>query len=96
MKIENISIKWTKWSIEHISRHNVQPEEVDICLFDNEPIVFKASKKSKDRYVVLCQCPHGRYLMIVISIPDSQGNVKVITARDMVNRERKYYLSKRR
>jgi len=98
MRFEEIIIKWTEWSIEHIARHSVEPHEVEECIFENEPVVLKTLKKGRgrDRYVILCRCPHGRYLMIVLSKPDEYGYVKVITARDMTKRERRYYHGIRR
>lgn len=96
MRIERINIEWTEWSIQHIARHGVKTFEVEGCLFDDEPIVMRSQQKKQDRYIVLCQCPHGRYLLVVISKPDNQGYVRVITARDMTKRERRLYEERRR
>lgn len=45
--------------------------------------------------VALGQTEDSRYLMVVFTIP-KLGKAKVITARDMNNRERRLYKRKRR
>lgn len=57
-------------------------------MFDNQPIVRKGGK---DRAYVLAQTLAGRYLFIVISYPPKEGVVKIITARDMTEAERRLY-----
>jgi len=99
MCFEEIEIRWTRESIKHIARHGVQPYEVEECLFENVPIVMQPLKKGKkkDRYMILCQCPEsGRYLFIVTTKPDKNNQVRVITARNMNEEEKRLYWKRRR
>ncbi len=80
-------ILWNAESVAHISRHRITPQEVEEAVFDGNPLVFKTRDK---RYVVLSQTLSGRYLMVVIAFK-LKGRVSVITARDMDEKERKYY-----
>ena len=99
MRFEEVEIRWTRRSINHIARHGVQPYEVEECLFENAPIVMQPLKKGKkkDRYMILCQCPeNGRYLFIVTTKPDKNNQVRVITARNMNEEEKRLYWKRRR
>jgi len=45
-------ISWNKWAIEHISRHDVSPEEVEEVCFEDEPFI----RRGKDgTYYILGQ-----------------------------------------
>lgn len=88
MKITQVL--WDADSIYHIAKHKVTPEEVEEALFEGYSIVFKARGK---QYTVLSQSISGRYLMTVIAFK-LKGRVRIITARDMDKRERKYYTRK--
>ena len=96
MRFEEIEIRWTRSSVKHIARHRIHPSEVEECVFDNEPIVYRTTREGEKRYLVLCQCPeNGRYLLVVLTEPDEGGYVRVITVRDMTKEERKLYRRKR-
>ena len=96
MRFEEIEIRWTRSSVRHIARHRIHPYEVDECVFDNEPIVYRTTREGEKRYLVLCQCPEsGRYLLVVLTEPSESGYVRVITARDMTKEERKLYRKRR-
>ncbi|MEW6676213.1 MAG: BrnT family toxin [Nitrospirota bacterium] len=85
MKITQIL--WDADSIYHIARHNVTPEEVEEAVFEGNSIVLKGKEK---RYIILSKTISGRYLTIVV-VFKLKGRVQVITARDMDEKERKYY-----
>lgn len=96
MRFKDIEIRWTRSSINHIARHNVHPFEVEECIFSDDPIVLRTTRKGKKRYLVLCQCPiSGRFLLIVLTEPNERGQVRVITARDMTKDERRLYKKRR-
>jgi len=80
-------ILWDADSIFHIARHNISPEEVEEAVFEGNPIILKGREK---RYIILSQCSSGRQLTIVVAFK-LKGRVRVITARDMNTKERKYY-----
>jgi len=85
MKISQIL--WDADSIYHIAKHNVTPEEVEEAVFEGNSIVLKAKEK---RYIVLSQTISKRCLTIVIAFK-LKGRVQIITARDMDEKERKFY-----
>ncbi|MBI1882751.1 MAG: BrnT family toxin [Chlamydiae bacterium] len=89
--MKNTEIEWSEESIEHIARHGVLPEEVEeVC---------RSSFQCKERgrggfYYVTGQTHAGRYLFIVVRYLGHR-KVKVITARDMDEKE-KYRYKKRK
>ena len=88
------SIKWTLENIEHISRHNVIPEEVEeVCFNDYEKPFVRTGREGV--HYVFGQSEAGRYLFLVVRFM-RRGEVKLITARDMNDWERKYYIRNRR
>jgi hypothetical protein len=87
-----LEINWTDWSIDHIARHNVEPNEIEQGLFDDDPIVLE---QRKDRRIILCSTWSSRLLFVVISFPPDGNQIKIITARD-VNHWEKKILKKRR
>ncbi len=90
IKMQRISsIKWTQENIEHISKHNVIPEEVEeVCFNEYENPLIKSGRD--DLHYVFGQTEAGRYLFLVTKFL-KRGQVKLITARDMNDWERKYY-----
>ncbi|MEW6104379.1 MAG: BrnT family toxin [bacterium] len=85
MKISQIL--WDEGSIYHIVKHNISPREVEEAIFEGKPLILKSKEK---RYIVLSRILAGRYLTIVCAFK-MKGRVKVITVRDMDEKERKYY-----
>jgi uncharacterized DUF497 family protein len=85
MKITQIL--WDADSIYHIAKHNVTPEEVEEAVFEGNAIVLKGKEK---RYIILSETISGRYLTVVVAFK-LKGRVQVITARDMDEKEKKYY-----
>ena len=84
---------WNEDIIEHIIRHNVTPEEVEEVCFGRS-FFFKRKKATKGinpTYYALGQTDTGRYLFVVF-IYFKRGRAMVITARDMDQSERKYYI----
>jgi uncharacterized DUF497 family protein len=86
MKIKDII--WTPDRIEHIkSKHGISCEEVEeVC---GQGYVVRRGRER--RYLIYGQTENGRYLLVVLK-PESNGKYKVITARDMNDKERRLYL----
>jgi uncharacterized DUF497 family protein len=78
-------IDWKDKAVEHIARHHVEMYEVEEGINDDDP---KITKRRKDRQIILCQTAAGRYLVILLSYPPVSDQVRVITARDMTQREK--------
>jgi len=75
---------WDSWNIEHISRHNVEPNEVEaVCGAKN---LF--NKWKNKTYRVIGQTAEGRFLTIFLA-PRENQHYYPVTARDSTDRERK-------
>jgi uncharacterized DUF497 family protein len=89
VRITNIS--WYENSILHIARHGVSPEEVEEVCFS------RSAKIEKGRgifHYITGQTDSGRYLFIVVKFL-KHGQAKIITARDMIVREKTRYKRRR-
>ncbi len=81
---------WMDWVVEKIvTKHGVSPDEVEQCFF-NAP--FKLLRGGSDKYKFMSRSDGGRYLAVIFAWEDHW--VKVISARDMDAKERRYYGSK--
>lgn len=82
-------IRWTETSLEHISRHGVSPEEVEEACFneDDEPLIRSGRE---NLHYVFGKAYSGRFLFVVVRFI-RQGEVRVITARDMNAWEKSYF-----
>lgn len=79
---------WDGWNINHIARHNVEPEEVDeVCQSRN---LFERGRDGT--YQITGQTESGRYLNIVV-VPRGNGFYPV-TARDADDKERRRFKKK--
>lgn len=81
---------WSQRTIDKISQKHRQlcPEEVEEAIFDDKPTCHRGSSES---YCVYGQAISGRYIFIVLKKKDKDGVYKVITARDMGDKEKRYY-----
>ena len=78
---------WLDWVAEKIvAKHDVYPEEVEEAFF-NSP--YKVRHIEKEKYMLLGRSTEGRYLAIIFVWEGRE--VKVITARDMTDAERRFY-----
>jgi uncharacterized DUF497 family protein len=90
MRIENIT--WDEDMAEHISRHAVSPEEVEEVLF-NDSDSPRIMRGKENRYLVYGKTNAGRFLLVVLIIANRK--TRIITARDMTDREKKFYRRKK-
>lgn len=80
---------WTQAVVDKIwHKHHVTPEEVEEALCDDKPICHKVTSSS---YCVYGQAVSGRYLFIVLARKGRGSRYKVLTARDMQDKEKRYY-----
>ena len=82
MRIQDF--EWDEENIEHIADHGVSPEEVEEACY-NKPYVLKGRRGA---YLIYSQTSDGRYLLTVGRYK-GQGIIRVITARDMSDAERR-------
>mgnify|MGYP001126048928 CR=1 FL=1 len=80
---------WSQAVIDKIwKKHRVIPEEVEEAIFNDRTI---AHKGKGNVYCIYGRNQSGRYVFIVVS-RKGKGQFKVLTAREMIEKERKYYL----
>jgi uncharacterized DUF497 family protein len=82
------AVVWDEWNEEHISRHGVDPEEVEEVLVGLFAPPF-TQRARRGTYRAL-----GRYLAVFFALR-SPGRVYPITARDMDAKERRAYRRRR-
>lgn len=81
---------WRDWVVEKITeKHGVDPEEVEEAFF-NPPYKVRRARSSK--YQMFGRSEDGRYLFVVFVWRGRQ--IRIITARDMTDAERRYYRRK--
>jgi uncharacterized DUF497 family protein len=83
--------EWDQDNEEHIARHGITSGEIEE-IFYGRVYVKRAGGK---RYTVLGRTARGRPVMVVL-LRQAGGLVRVITARDMVDRERRLYGRRRK
>jgi uncharacterized DUF497 family protein len=86
MRIEKIS--WDQDSVDHIGRHSVSPEEAEETLFnqDEPPLILRGRE---GRYLSYGKTGGGRFLLIVLTV--HYRKTRIITARDMTEKEKQHY-----
>ena len=84
------SFKWDDENVSHIARHQVIPIEVEE-VFNSKYFLHKGKL---GRYVALGKTVSGRYLFCVLDKTEKAGSIRIITARDMSNTERKLFKRK--
>jgi len=80
---------WDDDNVLHIERHQFSPDEVEE-VFAGE---YKLRRARQDRYIALGETLDGRLAFIVFRRL-SGGLIRVVTARDMGNRERRQFRCK--
>jgi uncharacterized DUF497 family protein len=86
LKIEKIS--WDQETVDHISNHLVSPEEVEKVLFHDVDTPLMMRGKG-DKYLAYGKTQGGRLLFIVWA--SKYKKTKIITARDMNEKEKRFY-----
>lgn len=85
-----MNFDWDSGNIEHIARHNLTPKEVEEALSDRKRIGTNAYQvQNEPRVAILGKTISGRILFVVFT----QRNkfIRVITARDASDKEKKRY-----
>lgn len=80
------SFDWDNRNIEHIDRHNVTLDEAEEVFIG---ALFRKGREGK--LLVYGVTDSGRFLLVVAALK-SGGVIRVVTARDMTQSERRYYL----
>ncbi len=78
---------WDDYRVEHIARHDVDPDEVwEVC----EDPLHIAHREGRDCYRLYGQTVDGRYLFIVLERVEA-SLFRPITARDMNDQEKRAF-----
>lgn len=86
------SIRWEDKNVEHIARHGITPKEVEEACFNEYDSPFIRSGRENLHYV-FGKTYSGRFFFVVVKFMKN-GEVGIITARDMNEWERKYFLKR--
>jgi hypothetical protein len=78
---------WDEANLEHIAYHRVRPEEVEEVIWDDP---WYERRRGRQRYHAYGQTAGGRYLFVVLD-REYDAVFYVVTARDMTEREKRYY-----
>lgn len=81
---------WDNKNIAHITRHNVTADEAEQAVFAPRTRLRKG--RGPEIYYLFGRTEEGRYLFIVL-LEIGKHYARVITARDMSRREKKWYHS---
>ena len=79
-------LEWDDENIQHIARHNVNPEEVEDVSFG----VHLSRRENDRRYVLSGQTAAGRYLVVVVE-EVGKGLFRPITAFEMSESYKRRY-----
>jgi uncharacterized DUF497 family protein len=89
--MQQAHFEWDDQNVDHIARHGVEPDEAEAVL-DNSPLVLQTGE---GRYLAYGETDNGRYLLVVF-VRKSGGVMRVITARDLTDAEKKRYRRRRK
>ena len=81
------SFDWDEKNEDHIAEHGISVSEVEEAVLFRKPVY---QRTGEGKYIAYAVTEDGRYLFIVFVIKDS-ARIRVISARDMVGNEKRYY-----
>lgn len=81
------SFDWDEENEAHIAKHGVSTFEVEEAILFCKPF-YQRSREGK--YVAYAVTEDGRHLFIVFAFKGS-GHIRPISARDMTEKEKRYY-----
>ena len=81
------SFDWDEKNENHIAEHGVAIFEVEEAILFSKPFY---QRSREDKFIAYSVTEEGRYLFIVFVIKGS-SQIRVISARDMVEKEKRYY-----
>lgn len=82
--------QWDDLSIEHTARHNADTDEAEAVL-ENNPLILRSAD---DKYLAYGQSDEGRFLLVVF-VRKPGPLIRVITARELTDGEKKQYRRRR-
>ncbi|MBL7130291.1 MAG: BrnT family toxin [Candidatus Omnitrophica bacterium] len=82
-----LTFDWDEKNENHIAKHGVAAFEIEEAILFCRPF-YQKSRKGK--YIAYAVTEEGRHLFMVFVIKGS-GRIRVISARDMSEKEKRYY-----
>ena len=81
------SFDWNEKNENHIAEHGIAIFEIEEAILFRRPF---CQRSREGKYIAYGVTEEGRYLFIVFVIKGS-GRIRVISARDMAENEKRYY-----
>jgi uncharacterized DUF497 family protein len=89
--VKAASFEWDEQNVGHIAFHQVETDEAEAA-FHNAPLILRTGD---GKYLAYGQTHEGRYLLVVF-VRKPGSLIRVVTARDLVNDEKKQLRRRRR
>jgi uncharacterized protein len=87
--------EWDEGNIEHIARHGVEPWEVEQALLDQRRVPAASYNEGGERRrAVIGSTDAGRVLIVVYT--RRERSIRVVTARDASETNKRHYRRRRR
>ena len=83
-----MNFRWNDWNIEHVSKHGVDPEEVEHVIRTAAPPYPRVI--ADDKRLVRGRGPGGRFLQVIF-VFDPDGTAYVIHARPLDEDEKRNF-----
>lgn len=81
---------WDEYNSEHIAGHGISQEDAEDALLDPRRLSAAAyDSDGEERRAIIGATSAGRLLFVVVTRRD--GLIRVVTARDAIDREKKRY-----
>ena len=84
--VKAATFEWDEQNVDHLARHQVEPDEAE-AVVDNEPLIVRTGD---GKYLAYGQTDEGRHLLVVF-VRKAGSLIRVITARDLTDAEKKRY-----
>ena len=81
------SFQWDQENEDHVAEHGVAVVEVEELILFRKPL-YQRGREGK--YIAYGATEEGRYLFVVFVFKGAE-RIRVISARDMTNREKRLY-----
>lgn len=85
-----VTFEWDEQNVDHLERHHVEPDEAEAVL-DSDPLILRTGDGKNLAYG---QSDEGRYVLVVF-VRKPGSLIRVITARDLTDAEKKRYQRKK-
>ena len=95
MRFRRLEAEWDEDNVGHISRHGVEPEEVEEIVYEDcHPSRILRSRRPgirQSRWAVFGRTCAGRYLLAIVAPYAHRGVWRAVTARDMGPQAKRRY-----